>query len=141
MGKFNNILDLTEDETAETEGVELAFGKGRFITILRAGAGNRKYKSAMARVFKPYISVNGSISASDEEATELLKEVYAESIVIGWRGFQDTDDAEIPFNKQNCIELFDASPEIFSNVQEQAGKFSNFARREVDDAGKELPIT
>jgi hypothetical protein len=136
MGKFQNINDLKVDEDAEANGVELAFANGRFISITRAGSSNKKYKSTMARVFKPHMMTTGVISASDEEASKLLKEVYAESIVVGWRGFKDAEGKEINFTKSNCIELFDDAPEIFEIVQNEASKFSNFARRDEEEAGK-----
>lgn len=137
MGKFKNIIDLTADEAAEAEGVELSFGKGRFITVKRSGVANRKYKACMARIFKPYMAVNGVVTASDEEATILLQEVYAETVVVGWRGFLDNADKEMTFSKKHCMELFTEAPELFEHVQDQAGKFSNFARRDVEESGKE----
>ena len=137
MGKFNNIVDLTADEEVEKEGIELSFGKGRFITIVRSGATNRKYKSTMARVFKPYLSVSGVVSASDEEATELLHKVYSETVVIGWKGFKDNADKDMPFSAKHCMELFKEAPEVFEHVKLEAEKFSNFARRDEQEAGKE----
>lgn len=136
MGKFKNITDLTADDEVEKEGVELSFGKGRFVTIKRSGSSNRKYKSALARIFKPYLSVSGVISASDDEATDLLKEVYAESVVVGWRGFKDNAGKEMDFSKKHCIELFTEAPEVFEHIQAEAAKFSNFARRDEEEAGK-----
>lgn len=137
MGKFNNIADLQADDSLLKEGIDLSFGNSRFITVTRTGANNRKYKTVLARIFKPYTSATGVMTASDDEATKLLKEVYAESVVLGWRGFTDIEKKEIPFNKKNCIELFDDAPEIFDIVQIEAAKFSNFAQREVEQAGKE----
>ncbi len=136
MGKFNNINDLIADEKAEETGIDLAFGNGRFITVSRSCANNKKYKTTMARVFKPHTMTTGLITASDEEAVELLQEVYAEAIVLGWRGFKDSDDKEIAFNKENCIELFSEAPEIFDTVQREAAKFTNFARRDEETAAK-----
>lgn len=136
MGKFKNINDLKSDEELETDGIDLAFGNNRFVTILRSGATNRKYKTTLARVFKPYTSAAGLLTATDDEATELLREVYSEAVVKGWRGFLDTENKEIPYTKANCIELFKDAPEIFDIVQTEAAKFSNFARREAEASGK-----
>ena len=135
--KFNNIEDLQVDEDLATDGIDLAFGNGRFITIVRTGSTNRKYKAVLARVFKPYTSATGIMTATDDEATKLLKDVYAETVVVGWRGFKDAQKKDIPFTKPNCVELFDEAPELFDVVQTEAAKFSNFARRDVEQAGKE----
>ena len=106
MGKFSNINDLQSDDASEKLGIDLAFGNGRFITIRRSASTNRKYKTTLARLFKPYTSTTGVITSSDDEARDLLKEVYAEAIVVGWKGFAGADGNDIAFNKKNCIELF-----------------------------------
>jgi len=137
MGNFANIDDYKSDEKAENDGIDLSFGNARFITITRAGSSNRKYKSVMGRLFKPHTKATGELSLSDDEANDLMKKVYAESIVVGWRGFKDESKKDIPFSKENCFELFTVSPEIFDIVREQSAKFSNFARGEAQDSGKE----
>ena len=134
--EFGNITDMLADEDAERNGIDLAFGNGRFIVITRSGMSNRKYKSVMSRVFKPHQNVSGAVSMSDDVALDLMKEVYAESVVIGWRGFVDGEGKNIPFSKETCIELFKASPNIFEIVQAESAKFSNFARREIEESGK-----
>lgn len=139
MGKFKNINDMKVDEDAEKDGIELSFGLGRFITITRAGPSNRKYKVTMAKVFKPHQSIGGVLKIGDDAADDLMKEVYADSVVTGWRGFIGNDDKEIQFNKKNCLELFNESPEIYDSVRTESAKFSNFARRDVEVGGKELP--
>lgn len=136
MGKFTNIEDYEADEKLEEVGIDLSFGKGRFITIVRSGLTNRKYRSVLASTFKPHTIANGKISLSDDEANDLMKKVYAKSVVIGWKGFKDKDNKDIPFNEKNCVELFTDSPEIYNIVQDQSSKFSNFAIGEVKDAGK-----
>ncbi len=136
-GKFKNINDMIADEDAENDGIELSFGNGRFITVTRAGPSNRKYKTTMARVFKPHQKVvGGALALGDDAAEDLMKEVYAESIVVGWKGFIGNDDKEIVFSKEACIELFTEAPEIFDAVRSESSKFANFARRDVEEAGK-----
>lgn len=136
MGKFNNITDLQSDERIEEDGVDLNFGKGRVITIRRAAASNRKYKTAMARTFKPHQKIGGTLTVDDETAEQLLREVYAESIVVGWKGFIGPDGKHVTFSKANCIELFTDAPEIFDHVKNESAKFSNFAKGDVEAAGK-----
>ena len=135
--KFGNISDLQADEMVEKEGIELAFGKGRVLIVTRSGLANRRYRTVLARAMKPYTSATGVITGSDEEVTDKLYEVYAEAVVLGWRGFKDSEGKDIPFNKSNCVELFTDAPEIFEVVRNESAKFSNFARRDTEEAGKE----
>ena len=134
--KFANITDMLSDEKAEKDGVELAFGNGRFIVVMRSGVANRNYKSVMSRIFKPHQNVTGAVSMTDAAALSLIKEVYAEAVVLDWRGFVDAEGKNIPYSKNNCVDLFTASPQIFEIVQSESAKFSNFARREIEESGK-----
>ena len=133
---FGNISDMQADPVAEETGIDLAFGNGRFITVKRSGSSNREYRACMKRVFEPHQKPGGALSTTDDVATELLKEVYAESIVVGWKGFKDGEGKDIPYTKANCIALFENADEIFDHVQTEASRFSNFARKEIEDSGK-----
>lgn len=136
MGKFNNIIDLQADETVEADGVDINFGKGRVITIRRSSAKNREYKAAMSRVFKPHQKIGGMLTIDDESAEKLLVQVYSETVVVGWKGFIDDKGAQIPFSRSNCIELLTDAPEVFEHIKNESARFSNFAKEDIEQAGK-----
>ena len=132
---FSNVVDLQTDPDLERDGVRLAFGNGRYITIARAGGENRKYRSVMTEAYKPHKSALERGTLDDDTAAELMRGVFAKSIVLGWEGWLDKNGDEIPYTWDSCKELFKEAPEVFSIVRDEADKFSNFARQEVADSG------
>lgn len=137
MGKFGNITDLQADKDLETQGIDLAFGGGRFITVARSGGSNRKYRTLMAEVYKPHKRALENGTLDDDTAGRLLREVFAKTVVLGWKGWKYADGKEIPYSGKACEELFEEAPEVFDIVQDESGKFANFAVQEVEEAGNE----
>jgi len=135
MGKFGNIADLQADKILETQGIDLAFGGGRVITVARSGGSNRKYRSMMAEVYKPHKRALENGTLDDETAGRLLREVFAKTVVLDWKGWTDENGEPVPFSFENCVSLFEDAPEIFDVVQDESGKFSNFSMQEVEDTG------
>lgn len=135
MGRFSNVTDLQADNSLETEGIDLDFGKGRVITVARSGGGNRKYRATLTQEYKKNKSMLDRGTMDDEEAGAMLRKVFAKTVVIGWSGWLDEAGEEILYSQQACEELFEDAPEIFRVVQDESEKFSNFARQEVEDSG------
>lgn len=134
---FANISDYQTDSNVENEGVDLGFGNGRFITIRRAGGSNTTFKTYFASEYgKLGKDVEGKVLDNDE-ATNVMFDIYAKTIVMDWRGWTDAKGKEIPFSVSNCITLFKEAEEIWLTVYDNAQKLSNFRSLEVQDSGKE----
>ena len=73
----------------------------------------------------------------EEHASEVMFDVYAKAIVIGWKGFKSKGGEEIPFTVSNCIDLFKESEEIWLQVYSNAQNLSNFRTLEVEESGNE----
>ena len=134
---FGNIKDLQTDEVMETEGIDLAFGNDRFITIARAGGANRKYRTTLSALAKPHKSAMERGSLDEKTATEMMHKVYARAVVLDWRGWADAEGNPIPCTEENIIALFEAAPTVFDAVRDESDKFSNFTTEEVKEAGNE----
>lgn len=132
---FSNVVDLQADEGLEKDGIELAFGNARYITVARSGGGNRKYRAALAEAYKPHKAALDRGTLDEETASKMLREVFAKAVVLDWRGWLDKNQEEIPYTWDSCMELFKEVPEIFRIVQDEAEKFSNFVKQEVEDSG------
>lgn len=132
---FSNVVDLQSDGDLEKNGIDLAFGHGRVITVARAGGSNRKYRTTLADAYKPHKAALERGTLDEETAARMLREVFARSVVLGWSGWLDEEGDEIPFNVENCMALFEEAPEIFRMVQDESEKFANFAKKEVEDSG------
>jgi len=135
MGKFGNIRDLQTDKQMEQEGIDLNFGDGRIVTVARAGGSNRKYRVSLMKAHEPHKTALEHGSLDEDTAVNLLHTVFAESVVLGWQGWKDEDGNDLEYSVENAIQLFREAPEIFSVIRDESEKFSNFARKEVEDSG------
>ena len=132
MTTFANIDDYVTDPGLEQDGIRLGFGKNRFIDIRRAGGTNVEYDNYVANRAKQCM-VDGEID-NDIAKEEFIK-AYAKKVVTGWSGWLDDKGNEIEFSADKCIELFNASPEIYEKVKVNANNLDNFRRQEVKDSG------
>ena len=134
---FGNIQDYVTDGIIELKGVDLSFGKGRFITIARAGGSNQAFKFYSANKFKSHNKEmkRGELDEAVAEAT--MHDIYASKVVIGWKGWTGDNGKDIPFTVKNCIALFKASPEIYRIVYEESQNLDNFRKEEVAESGNE----
>lgn len=137
MIKFGNIDNYVTDDSLETDGVELDFGNGIFITVRRAGGSNIGFQTRMAEILTNRNTDVIGKSTNDEEEKQLLYSLFANHVVIGWRGLKDEKGSEIKFSTQNCIDLFNSSDEIYRHVSVQSTTLNNFRAQEVADSGNE----
>jgi hypothetical protein len=75
----------------------------------------------------------------DGTAERLLAETYAEAVIIGWKGVKNVKGKPLEFDKKACIELLLDLPELFKDIQEQAGRAANFRRAGIEAAAKNSP--
>ena len=125
------------DKKVEKEGVILQYGntddgKPIQIKICRAGGANTAYNRAMEAKTKPYRRQLQNGTLDIEVMTSILREVYADTVVIGWSNVEDKDGKPMPFNRDNVIKLFSELPELFADVQEQATNLALF-RAEINE--------
>lgn len=123
------------DPTIETEGIEVHLGGDAYLTLARAGGGNLRYENAMKKHFSPHKRALSSNTLDEKTAIDILQAVYAESVVIGWRGIE-VDGEELPYSAANVRRVMTEFPEIWRIVQEEAGKFSNFRAAEAKEMGE-----
>ena len=136
MIKFGNINKYVTDDSLESEGVELDFGNF-FITIRRAGGSNAGFQSRMAEILDAQDKdISGKVRKSDDDK-QMLYALFANYVVVGWRGLKDESGKEIKFSPQNCIDLFNSSDEIYIHVSVQSMKLDNFRAEKVEQSGNE----
>lgn len=137
MVTFSNISDYVTDENVEMAGVDLSFGKGRFITIRRAGGANEDFNIYSAQRLAAHKDAVKHKELTDDEARDAMFDIYAKKIVIGWRGWKDDNSNDIPFTTANCIALFNSSIEIYKTVFDESQDLNNFRKEEVSSLGNE----
>lgn len=140
------------DEKHETQGVILDYGDTR-IRIARAGGANKEFAKKLDHKTKPYRRAIQSGALDIERAGDILKEVYAETVVLDWqtkqgvgengnftftRGIDPIDLGKpsgdlLPPTPENIVAVFKNLPDLFLDIQQQAQSTALF-RAELDEA-------
>lgn len=113
------------DSKLETEGIFLDYGKFK-IRIARAGGSNKAYMRQIEKKSRPFRRAIQQEMLENEVAMKLMREIYAETVVIGWEGITDAEGKTLPFSKENCLKLFDELPDLFADVMDQSNKLALF---------------
>jgi hypothetical protein len=119
----------------EQEGVDLHLGGDCYITVKRAGGSNRAFLEAFRRVTAPHRKAIERGALDPETDDQLGIEIFAQSVVIGWRGVVVNGEA-VTFSRENFVRVMRELPELWHVVRDEARNASNFRDGEVADAGK-----
>ena len=114
------------DKKAEQEGITLDYGDGLKIKIARAGGSNVKYEKLVQARLKKYERQRQLDLLEIDTLRPILREVYAEAVVLGWEGVTDREGNPLPFNKANAVKLFEDLPDLFEDIVVQAQKAALF---------------
>lgn len=127
---------------AATNGVEVPYEDGIVFTIARNGESNPAYRKMLKELLKPlerkypgFKNVDKS-EAFAEEFAEVQNKVFAEVILLGWKGVTDETGAEYTYSKDRAYALL-SNPEYSETIRafifEQAEKVSLFAKAEKEE--------
>lgn len=119
------------DDSLETKGVELNYGDFS-ITVARAGGANRAYQKALEAKTKPIRRALAAGQADPKRTAAIMREVFAESVVLGWKGVTGKDGKKLPFTKANCVKLFNDLPDLFADVMTQASSHLAFQASDLE---------
>lgn len=114
------------DKNIEVDGVWLEYDEGVKIRVARAGGANKRYLKAMEKLFRKHRKAIQLDTLPEEKARVLMREVYVDTVILGWEGVTDKEGNPMSFNRENCLKLFSDLPDLFNDVQEQAGKIALF---------------
>lgn len=126
------------DESLETEGVVLTFGKndsGKTIgfKVARAGGANKAFTRVLTAKTRPYRRQIEQGTLPNETMEALLAEVYADTVLLAWENVEGPDGKEMEFNRGNIIKLFTDLPDLFADIRAGATEISSF-RADILDA-------
>lgn len=136
---------LETNPNVEKEGIIIALGnnsKGQpmEIKVARAGGANDRFSRLAKARLKPYKRQIENDIIPDEVAKRLTREVYAESVVLGWKNIEDRDCNPLEFNVENCKMLFEQLPALFEIVQEESQRMASFRAELLEqEAGNSQP--
>ena len=136
------MYDIFEtDEDLENAGIWLDYGDFR-VKIASAGQGNKKYVKYAEKALKPIRRAMQAGAVSNERSMAIMSDIYAKTIVLDWQvksdngwkpGIEGRDGEVLPFNKEEVAKVFEALPNLFIDVQEQANAISNFRKAEIEE--------
>lgn len=123
------------NKTVEQEGIWLEFETFRLL-MARAGGSNKKFNRSMTVATKPYRRAIESETMGDERSIEIMRGVYAKSVILAWEvkdedgewvtGMEDENGEAVPFTRDNVEKVFSDLPELFEYVIEQSRKVGLF---------------
>jgi len=126
----------------EVQGVEIKYapnadGSVPTFIISRMGKSNRAYQKALERETRPHRRAIDLGTVKAEVAEKLFLDVFAETIVKGWKNVQpEADGVNVQYSKEAAIKLFTELPELYEDLQAQAKNASLFRDEAIEDEAK-----
>ncbi len=128
-----SIFDLFEtDESIETMGVLVRYGKKIRILVARAGGANRKFDKLIKDLAKPHRKAINANTVDSSIMEEIMQIAYSKTVVLGWEGVQlERGGPLVEFSVENCKTLFKKIPALWIDLRDFAANYTNFL---VDDS-------
>lgn len=133
------------DKELEKAGVVLDYGDFR-VTIARAGGANKRFAKTLERKSKPYTRAIRTETMENDQALNLIQETYSESVVLNWEtkvdnkwavGIENPNGGKLlPPTPENILTTFKELPDLFADIQEQAGRMTIFREEIREDNSK-----
>jgi len=121
------------DKTLEQEGIILDYGDGMEMRIARAGGSNVKFEKAVQVKMRKFGLQAKHDLLDPAQMREVMREVLAETVVLGWTGFTDREGDTLLFTVANCVQVFKDLPDLFDDVLEQSRKANLFKNSVLED--------
>lgn len=138
-----SIYDLFEtNESKEVKGVWFAFDpdpKAEGFLLARAGGSNKNYDMTLAAKMRPYSRlIQMNAKNPDQKTMEVIEkislETFVEAVLLDWRNVKDKEGNEIPFSKENALELFTKMKSLWRDLLEQAQSTAPYKDAEDDNS-------
>lgn len=120
----------------EVEGIVIDYGPGGKFRIARSGGANKRYQTRLEELGRPYRRALATGTMPAERADDLLRQVFSETVMLGWEDVTDPDGKPLAFTVENCIKLFKDLPDLFEDLREQSQRQALFREQQREaDAG------
>lgn len=126
------------DPKVEQEGVVLELGlnqRGEMaaLRIARAGGANVAFSKLVEQKLKPHKRAVQTDSLDKAVADNIMKDVYASTVVVGWENMEDENGEPLEFTKDNVLKVLNDLPDLWADVQATSLKASLY-REQVREA-------
>ena len=131
-----SIWELYETDLAkETEGFWHTVNKKIKVKLARAGGANLSFTKAMEEKTREHRKRGGAFEGSNvdvELATDLMKQAFAETIILDWKGFTDRKtDNTVAYTPKAAYEMMVALPDLFNELRDAAGEAANYRIEDI----------
>lgn len=136
---MNLYKNFETDKKCETEGIEVRYGDDEetapTFVVKRAGGSNTGYQKAMRKALRPFQKLIAHDLMTPEQENSVIKKVFINHLLIGWRNVSDRDGNPLPFSKENAEKLFSDLPDLLEDLVSQSKNASAFkAHLDEDDS-------
>lgn len=137
-------LDVSPGKTSEYILHQLE--NSPVLLVAPANEANKSYFNAVLRRSRKNLRALRQQVVSESmirENRDEDRELFAQHVLKGWRGVQDTEGSDVPFNRENALAFLNALPNwIFDDLRNFAGdplgfvEESEFGVMEAAETGK-----
>ncbi len=125
-----------DSEMESGTGIWLDYGDGGQINIRRAGGSNKRYGAVLAAKMKPYQRQLQNGTMDDEVSRRILAEVYASTVIVGWKGVDGPNGKTLACTEENVVRVLLDLPDLFRDIQDQANSLANFRAEQAEADAK-----
>lgn len=130
------LYDLYEtDPKMEKEGIGLRFGETVFY-VRRAGGANTLFDTVYEEKTRTLTNRLQLQAMTDEQSSRLLREVYAEAVMIGWENVTDRAGNPLEFTKENFVQVMNDLPTLWRAIRTEAANHENFLKAQIRQEGQ-----
>lgn len=112
----NLYAAFATSKDVEQEGVIIKYGENTSIRIARAGGSNSAFSLRYEVLMRPHRRLAQTGQMDKEVQAEIMRQLYAETVVRSWEGVTDRDGNELAFSVANCVQLFKDLPDLFDDI-------------------------
>ena len=133
--KTNLSKIYSTNKDVEKNGKWFDIAEGVSFKMKRFGGANSlKISEVKARYFKPYARQLERNTLDKEIQQELFIKVFVDTCMCDWKGLED-EQGKIEYSRDNAIELFKETPDLFDEVLELSMAMGEF-KEGNEDLGK-----
>lgn len=129
---------VTDESRESVTGVWLGFPGERKFKCLRAGGSNKKFLRTFQHLIKPHRRQMERGTLDTDISDDIMRRVYAKTIVLDWKGINDAKKQPVPFNQQNVVAFFMAFPEVFNDLVTLCSDMATFSEEQLEEAKEVL---
>lgn len=131
-----SIWDLYEtDLTKETEGFWYKVNKKVSVRLARAGGANMAFTKVMEEKTREHRKRGGVLEGDRvdvELMTDIMKQAFAETIILDWKGFtKKADGKPLACSSKAAYEVMLALPDLYNELREAAGEAANYRIEDI----------